>query len=70
MFDLYELVAVSLKDSLYTFFGQIGPTTANFGSLLERFEREVMLVRDTNGRMSSPVCASDEYLRGGEIMIL
>ncbi|KAK0502389.1 hypothetical protein EDD18DRAFT_1100839 [Armillaria luteobubalina] len=39
-------------------------------SPLKRFEREVTQVRGTNGRMTPPVCGSDEYLRGGEIMIL
>ncbi len=52
------------------FFGQIGPTTASLGFPLERFERETTLGRCTNGRKASPVCAFDEYLRGGEIMIL
>ncbi|KAK0184878.1 hypothetical protein F5146DRAFT_1006295 [Armillaria mellea] len=52
------------------FFGQIGPTTASVGFPLERFERETTLGRCTNGRKASPVCAFDEYLRGGEIMVL
>ncbi|KAK0494707.1 hypothetical protein EDD18DRAFT_1107193 [Armillaria luteobubalina] len=56
--------------SLLFFFGQIGPTTARLGSPLERFEREVMHVWGTNGRMTLPVCASDEYLQDGEIMVL
>ncbi|KAK0444069.1 hypothetical protein EV421DRAFT_1735349 [Armillaria borealis] len=72
--DLHECVVVDTKVESFrahsNFFGQIGPTTASFGFPLERFQRETTLGRRTNGRMPPPVCAFDEYLRDGEIMIL
>ncbi len=56
--------------SFYLFFGQIGPTLASLGFLLERFQWETMLGRRTNGRKPPPVCAFCEYLRDREIINL
>ncbi len=52
------------------FFGRVGPTTASVGLPLKRLERETTLVGGMNGRIPSPVCAFDEYLRDGETTIL
>jgi len=55
---------------LFFFFGRVGPTTASVGLPLKRLERETTLVVCMNGRIASPVCAFDEYLRDGEITIV